>query len=79
MSKIEVGQAYVGEDGQWYFYTENDLVKTEREAYDLGGKDVYYGRSSNTKYCLTKEQKAAYWNGYAAEPYGRKDYGYDEE
>jgi hypothetical protein len=73
MSKIEVGKEYVGKDGQWCFYTETDV------AYEHGAKDVYYGRVSNMKQFLTKEQKAAYWNGYNDEPYGRKDYGYDEE
>ena len=51
--------------------------------YDKGATDAYYGRtgdlSSWKEQVLTKEQKAAYWNGYNDEPYGRKDYGYDEE
>lgn len=49
------------------------------DPYEKGAKDVYYGRSSDMKQFLTKEQKAAYWNGYNDEPYGRKDYGYAEE
>lgn len=52
--------------------------------YEKGATDAYYGRSGNLsawkeQFPLTKEQKAAYWNGYNDEPYGRKDYGYDEE
>lgn len=53
--------------------------KTKQDAYEQGAKDVYYGRPSDVKDCLTAEQMDAYWNGYAAEPYGRKDNGYDEE
>ena len=53
--------------------------KNKQEAYEQGAKDVYYGRPSDVKNCLTAEQMDAYWNGYAAEPYGRKDYGYDED
>lgn len=29
---MEVGQAYVGEDGQWYYYTEKDVAMTLDEA-----------------------------------------------
>ena len=51
--------------------------------YDKGATDAYYGRtgdlSSWKEQVLTKEQKAAYWNGYNDEPYGRKDYGYEED
>ena len=47
--------------------------------YEAGANDVYYGYRRKTIEGLTKEQKAAYWNGYNDEPYGRKDYGYDEE
>lgn len=51
--------------------------------YDKGATDAYYGRSGDMsswkEQDLTKEQKAAYWNGYNDEPYGRKDYGYAEE
>ena len=50
-----------------------------KDAYEKGAKDVYYGRPSDVKDCLTAEQMDAYWNGYAAEPSGRKDNGYDEE
>lgn len=59
---------------------ENKKVfKTKQEAYEQGAKDVYYNRPSDVKNCLTAEQMDAYWNGYAAEPYGRKDYGYEED
>ena len=53
--------------------------KTKQDAYEQGAKDVYYGRPSNVKDCLTAEQMDAYWNGYNDEPFGRKDNGYDEE
>ena len=56
---------------------------TVKDLYEKGATDAYYGRtgdlSSWKEQGLTKEQKAAYWNGYNDEPYGRKDYGYDEE
>jgi hypothetical protein len=47
--------------------------------YNRGAADVYYSKTAMYPKTLTKEQKAAYWKGYNDEPYGRKDYGYDEE
>jgi len=47
--------------------------------YEAGANDVYYGYRRKILKGLTAEQKAAYWNGYNDEPYGRKDNGYDEE
>ena len=47
--------------------------------YNRGAADVYYSKTAMYPKTLTKEQKAAYWNGYNDEPYGRKDYGYAEE
>ena len=64
MSKIEVGQAYTDKDA----------------AYDLGATDAYrysYGRYLRKDW--TKELRSEYDRGYNDEPYGRKDYGYDEE
>ena len=50
-----------------------------KESYELGAIDAYYGRRRELTNRLTDEQKAAYWNGYNDEPYGRKDNGYDED
>ena len=47
--------------------------------YDQGATTTYYGRRAMYPKGLTKEQEAAYWNGYNDEPYGRKDYGYEED
>jgi len=63
MDKV-VGQAYVGEDGQWYFYTEEDIRKMgysddvirlddlprHGSPQDRGGADAYYGRSYDPHY-----------------------------
>ena len=38
---IRIGQAYVGDDGQWCYYTQQDC-----DAYNQGGKDAYYGRQN---------------------------------
>jgi len=47
--------------------------------YEQGATTAYYGRHMMYPKGLTKEQEAAYWNGYNDEPYGRKDYGYEED
>jgi len=31
---MKVGQAYVGEDGQWYYYTEKDVMKADDKLID---------------------------------------------
>lgn len=31
---VEVGQAYVGEDGQWYYCTEKDVMKAKDALID---------------------------------------------
>jgi len=46
---------------------------------EQGATTAYYGRHMMYPKGLTKEQEAAYWNGYNDEPYGRKDYGYEED
>ena len=70
---IRVGQAYVGDDGQWAYYTNADVT-----AYNQGGKDAYYGRSRrtmNAEYAnrLNDKQMALYHMGYTDQPFGEKD------
>jgi len=85
---MKVGEAYVGEDGQWYYYTEKDVEKMAKvkdmiedliqEAYEVGAMDAYYGRPARLRYGYGQFEKEAYLNGYETQPYGEKDYGYDD-
>jgi len=74
MMDIRVGQAYVGDDGQWCYYTQQDAT-----AYNQGAKDAYYGRQNRLHdgdYAqkLTAKARELYRQGYNDEPFGRKDY-----
>ena len=83
---MKVGDPYVGEDGQWYFYTEEDIIKmskvnamyqTQVEAeYERGATDAYYGRPRNPNRTDTYKLES-YLEGYEEEPYGTKYYGVD--
>ena len=70
MLDIRVGQAYVGADGQWYYYTQDDC-----NAYNQGAKDVYYSRTRGIEYFakLNGKQKELYAQGYDDQPFGTKD------
>ena len=71
---MKVGQAYVGEDGQWYYYTQRDLDKAK--AYEIGGGWAYYGRRTNRDlFKDDPELRKEYLRGYNEKPYGLKDYG----
>jgi hypothetical protein len=69
---------------QPYYTKKIRIVKMKNEytlesCYEAGANDAYYGYRRKIIKGLTKEQKAAYWNGYNDEPYGRKDNGYEED
>ena len=71
---IRVGQAYVGDDGQWCYFTQADAT-----AYNQGAKDAYYHRSRrtlNSDYAkgLTDKQLELYHVGYNDAPFGEKDF-----
>jgi len=84
---MKVGEAYVGEDGQWYYYTEQDIEKMGKvnamyqdkvEAeYERGAINAYYGRRPNPNHSDVYLLEA-YMEGYNEKPYGEKDYGYDD-
>jgi hypothetical protein len=85
---MKVGEAYVGKDRQWYYYTEEDIRNMAKvkdmiedltqEAYEVGAMDAYYGRQPRLRYGYGQFEKEAYLNGYETQPYGEKDYGYDD-
>lgn len=70
LKDIRIGQAYVGDDGQWYYYTQGDC-----DAYNQGAKDAYYSRYRHIEYfrSLTDTQKKLYREAYNDEPFGRKE------
>ena len=49
---MKVGQAYVGKDGQWYYYTEKDVKE----------KTMAYKYQTNVKYKGIEEVEVHYWN-----------------
>ena len=70
---MKVGDPYVGEDGQWYYYTQRDLDKAK--AYEVGGQWAYYGRRPNPPLFKDDlELRKEYLRGYEEKPYGEKDY-----
>jgi hypothetical protein len=68
---MKVGQAYVGEDGQWYFYTEEQLTEL---AYEKGGVDAYRQKYGRMKKDVDTQFYPAYDRGYEEQPYGMKEY-----
>ena len=52
-----------------------DLIQ---EAHEVGAMDAYYGRPPRLRYGYGQFEKEAYLNGYETQPYGEKDYGYDD-
>jgi len=84
---MKVGDPYVGEDGQWYFYTEEDIRKMSKvnamyqdkigAEYERGAINAYYGRRPNPN-TSDVHLLEAYMEGYNEKPYGEKDHGYDD-
>lgn len=63
---IQVGQAYVGEDGQWYYYTEKDVMEKRETYYELY-KDGQYVMEGKYEDCY--EQYLHYPSDACAEIY----------
>jgi len=62
---------------EWYNSLERVTITPEVDPYDQGAVDSYYGRPSspNEKYSVSERDQ--YWLGYAQQPYGTKDNGYE--
>lgn len=70
---MRLGQAYVGKDGQWYYYTQRDLDLAQ--AYDTGGACAYYGRRQSCDlFKGDAELRKEYLRGYDEKPFGEKVY-----
>lgn len=70
---FSIRDPYKGQDGQWYYYTEQDW-----NAYNQGAKDAYYNRprrTANKEYAakLNQFQRDLYRKGYEQQPYGQKE------
>jgi len=48
------------------------------DAFEKGAIDAYYGKGVSLYPSYKAEHREAYFNGYETEPYGRKEYGYDD-